>query len=212
MQDFAGLNPADLPTVLAEAATGDERAWKYIVESYGTRVYGFLLRRTRDIELAEELTQETFVKIAEKLNKFSGYKELGKFDAWLFQIAVNRLRDEYRRRSRQARAMGGSASVSDEDGAAWDRMPLRDTSPLSTPLDQVSQQEQIERVRAAVGGLNDDEQEVLYLRHTAGLSFSQIARIVNQPLGTVLARGHRALAKLRKVLSEADPAVVGIEQ
>jgi RNA polymerase sigma-70 factor (ECF subfamily) len=69
-------------------------------------------------------------------------------------------------------------------------------------LERISRAEQVELLREAIAGLNAADQEILALRHTAGLSFAQIAETLGQPLGTVLARGHRALGKLRKLLED----------
>jgi RNA polymerase sigma-70 factor (ECF subfamily) len=60
--------------------------------------------------------------------------------------------------------------------------------------------EQLSAVKLAVEQLSESDREIVYLRHTAGLTFAQIAETLEQPIGTVLARGHRALAKLRKLL------------
>ncbi len=84
---------------LRAAIEGDQSAWRELVESYSGRVYGLLLRQCRNAELAEEITQATFVKIVSKL---PDYDEQGRFEWWLFRIAINRLRDEMRRRKRQA--------------------------------------------------------------------------------------------------------------
>ena len=68
------------------------------------------------------------------------------------------------------------------------------------PFDGASRSEQIELLRRAVAHLSEADQQILHLRHTAGLSYVQIAETLNEPLGTVLARGHRALGKLRQTL------------
>jgi len=206
MQDRVGSSLADLTPVLAKAAAGDAEAWRMLVNGYSRKVYGYLLKRTQNVDLAEELTQATFVKIVEKLNNFKGYKELGRFESWLFRIAVNKLRDEMRRRNRQARAISsymqsgtdersGNQAVSD-----WDRIDVIEDVSSQSPLEQLSMREQIELIKVAVGKLSEEEQEVLYLRHTGGLSFAQIAQVLGQPIGTVLARVHRALNKLRIML------------
>lgn len=77
-------------------------------------------------------------------------------------------------------------------------------TPTEDPLAALDKAEQLERLRAAVETMSEADRQVLHLRHTAGLSFAQIAETLDQPLGTVLARGHRALAKLRKLLAEQD--------
>ena len=68
------------------------------------------------------------------------------------------------------------------------------------PLERVELADEVVRLRAALGKLSEADREVLHLRHTAGLSFPEIAETLEEPLGTVLARGHRALKKLRKLM------------
>ncbi|MCE9589773.1 MAG: sigma-70 family RNA polymerase sigma factor [Planctomycetes bacterium] len=188
---------------LAGASRGDAQSWQSLVEAYSPRVYALIVRQTGDPELAEEITQATFVSLVENLK---GYDESGRFDPWLFRIAMNRLRDEMRRRKRQARTMDMSADNSQEDsewaGVQTRVVDLTGSRAQPTPIDGLAHKEQVEKVRAAVAKLNEADREIIMLRHTAGLSFAEIAESLGQPLGTVLARGHRALGKLRKLLQD----------
>jgi len=206
-----GRKPLELPVeqVLRQAAQGDAGAWRLLVESYGPRVYGLLVNQCRDKDLAEELTQAAFVKVVRKINHSQGgYKEIGRFDAWLFRIAMNGLRDEMRRRKRQARPtdMGpGATSGRDEQTGAWSAVQQSVISggpnPSVDPAEQAIKAEQIQRLQMAIQRLSPADQEIIHLRHSAGLSFAQIADSLDQPLGTVLSRGHRALGKLKKLMT-----------
>lgn len=191
-----------LDQVLAKAARGDNQAWRWLVEAYGKRVYGLLVRQCGDRELAQELTQATFVKIVGHL---AGYQEQGKFEPWLFRIAMNKLRDEMRRRKRQARPMDMTTSR-DEAASAWAASETQVVdgreNDADDPARHAQRHEEIAKVRAAIARLSASDQEILHLRHTAGLGFAEIAKTLKQPLGTVLARGHRALAKLKKLLQD----------
>ena len=198
----------ELDKTLADAAQGSGEAWAKLVRSYSGRVYGLLLKQCRDRELAEELTQETFVKVVQKLTQHDGYREQGKFEPWLFRIAMNNLRDEMRRRGRQARPMdmGPAATASsNENPSAWakaqDGIIAGGPWMPEQPFEQLQRAEQVGLLKQAIASLSDADQEVLHLRHTAGLSFAQIAETLDQPLGTVLARGHRALGKLKKLMN-----------
>ena len=113
----------------------------------------------------------------------------------LFRSDMSESRDE---------AATGQAGWSGEDQLT----EMRRGGLPSGPAELVSQGEEIEILKSAVAELNEADREILYLRHTAGLSFAEIATSLGQPLGTVLARGHRALGKLRKLLEERglDPS------
>lgn len=171
-----------LEATLQRAAVGDESAWRQLVETYTPRVYGLIRAQCGNADLAEEITQSTFCTIVAKIGR---YAELGRFESWLFRIAMNRLRDEMRRRKRQANpvqsetlmGLAGAAKVADNPDP-----------------------EEAQVLRAALARLSDADRRVVHLRHFAGLSFAQIAQVLGEPLGTVLARQHRALKKLRQLL------------
>jgi len=190
---------------LKQAAAGEEQAWRDLVHGYSVRVYGLLVRQCGDRELAEELTQATFVRVFRRL---ADYQELGRFEPWLFRIATNLLRDELRRRQRQATPVsaGGENHRSDRTGGETHPEMAQLASPQQGPLEQLEKAEQLQRLREMVDQMSEADREILHLRHTAGLSFPQIAETLEQPLGTVLARAHRALGKLRKMMGRADPA------
>ena len=222
--DHQSADRAQLAALVQRAADGDASAWRDLVERYSRRVVGLIFRQCGDRDLAEEITQAAFVKVLQAMTPAqpttptqppaAGYAERGRFEPWLFRVAMNLLRDEMRRRKRQARPMdmtpgaGAGATASTEDGAsAWaavesgrDRIVRGSPSQPPQPLETLSQREQLTILRRAVAQLGEADAQIIHLRHTAGLSFPQIAETLDQPLGTVLARGHRALKKLRKIM------------
>ncbi len=172
---------------LKAAARGDQTAWRQIIEEMSPRVFGLLRARCKDPDLAEELTQSVFVTVAEKL---TAYVESGKFESWVFRIAMNRLRDEMRRRGRQAAPMPDEAL---DSGSVREQASGTDGYRTVDPAER----DQLER---ALAGLTQQDREIVDLRFIAGLSFAQIAAMLDEPLGTLLARHHRALAKLRTAI------------
>ncbi|TVQ53019.1 MAG: RNA polymerase sigma factor [Phycisphaerales bacterium] len=180
---------SELQQRLDRAASGDQRAWQEIVEEYGPRVFGLLRAQCGDVDLAEEIAQSTFCTIASKI---ASYTELGKFEAWLFRIAMNRLRDEMRRRKRQARPVEEQSLIG-MAGAGPDASE-----------DERPDADQLRQLREGVARLSDAEQKVLHLRYHSELSFKQIAEVLEQPLGTILARQHRALKKLESFLGPQE--------
>lgn len=181
----AGSETGDaLASLVARAALGEERAWEELVRLYAGRVYALAQSRLRRPDLAEEITQSVFVTLATKL-KDQQYDEQGRFEPWLFRVTMNRVRDTARRLKRQAGMLdpgvieGMVSSQAVRTGADTD-----DTASL----------------RLALETLNDADREVIELRHHGRMGFKEIAELLGEPVGTVLARHHRALRKLRSVL------------
>ncbi len=174
-----------LQATLRRAAQGDDAAWRLLVETYAARVFGLIRAQCGNEDLAQEITQSTFCTVVVKIEQ---YTELGKFESWLFRIAMNRLRDEMRRRKRQANP------VRDDTLAGLVGADVRaDQAGVADP-------DELRALRAAMARLSEADLRVIQLRHYGGLSFAQIAQVLGQPLGTVLARQHRALKKLRQLL------------
>ncbi len=173
-----------LEETLQQAAGGDERAWRSIIEQFSHRVFGYLRANCGDPELAEEIAQSVFCTVVKKLPE---YTELGKFEQWLFRIAMNRLRDEMRRRKRHAIPME-QPTLTALAGASQETVAGPDESGHLAALQR------------AMNQLSPEDQRIVHLRHHGGLSFKQIANLLDQPLGTVLARQHRALKKLRELM------------
>lgn len=179
-----------LEDLLRRAADGDEEAWRQILELYAPRVHGLLRAQCGNSDLAEEITQSTFCTIVTKLRH---YTEQGRFESWLFRIAMNRLRDEMRRRTRHA--------VNVEEGSL---IGLAGPAPSDAGPDDPDAPE-LQRLRAAMQRLPDADRTIIQLRHHGELSFRQIAEVLDQPIGTVLARQHRALKKLRDLMGADEP-------
>lgn len=183
-QPDASPDDAHVRALVVRAGEGNEDAWRELVDAYARRVYGLLRSKACDPERAEEITQSVFVTVARVLGN-GQYTEQGRFDAWLFRVAMNRLRDDARARKRRATHALGDAAAGLE---AEQEAPTPDTGGLL----------------AALEGLAPADREVIELRHRADMSFKQIAEVLGQPLGTVLARHHRALRKLRTTLEAAN--------
>jgi RNA polymerase sigma-70 factor (ECF subfamily) len=174
----------EVERLLKLAAEGDSAAWRAIVSLYAPRVYGILRAQCRDEELAEEIAQSTFCTLAAKI---ASYVESGRFESWLFRIAMNRLRDEMRRRARHARTAGEET---------FRAVAAREAS--SGGLDEGVRL----KLEAALSRLSEGDREVIELRHTGGMSFRALSDYFEEPIGTLLARHHRALKKLKAMLEE----------
>ncbi len=183
-----------LTSVLAGASRGDASSWETLVELYSRRVFALARSRCNSSELAEEITQSVFVTIAAKLST-GQYSEEGKFEPWIFRVAMNRIRDEVRRRSRHA-------VPTDTDSLG--NMPGLETLP--SPGDQETAASELSALRKAITELSDSDREIIELRHHGQMNFKDMSQLLDEPLGTLLARHHRALRKLKEIIeSQLNP-------
>lgn len=183
---------AEISAILLAAARGDESAWRVLIARYSRRVFALAKSRVRSAELAEEVTQSVFVTVASKLGS-GGYTEQGRFEPWLFRVVMNRVRDEVRRGSRQA---------APTDPAS---MPVVAVDGRGAGVDPAV----LESLRGALGRLSEQDREVIELRHHGQMSFKAMADLLGEPLGTLLARHHRALKKLHGLIAGPDGADEG---
>jgi RNA polymerase sigma-70 factor, ECF subfamily len=152
--------------VLRKAQRGDERAFSLIVRAYEVPVFNYVMRLVGDRALAEDLTQEVFIRVFQGLPKFS---LRSKFTTWLFQVTKNRVLDELRASERRPRAL----------------VAIDDAPPLEVIDAPVEQLETIQALWAAVDELNTDLKMALLLRDVVGLSYNEIADSLDTTLATV---------------------------
>ena len=172
---------------------GDPGALDELISRYKGPLYAYLLRLARDRDAADDLLQEVFVKVIKKLG---AYGEEDKFSAWLYTVAHHAVMDHFRAGARRR-----EDSLYAADG---DARPLADTlaSREPSPEDAFASAESAGALEAAFARLSPEQREVFLLRHYSELSFREIADILKVPIGTVLARMSRALAKMRQELGE----------
>jgi RNA polymerase sigma-70 factor, ECF subfamily len=180
----------DLAAVLERAKGGDDEAWRVIVRHYAPRVFALVYSRCRDRTQAEDITQGVMASVAVHVCK-GAYTEQGKFEPWLFRVAMNRARDLARSKARSARLFGARSGSEHLEQVADQRPPAQDGT--SAPG--------VKALRDALQLLTAQDREVIELRHHAGLTFQAMAEVLEEPLGTLLARHHRALHKLRTLLA-----------
>jgi len=180
-----------LSAIIADAQRGDAGALDALVDCYSARLYGFFLRLVGHRQDAEDLMQEAFLRVVRML---SSYVDDGRFEAWLFRIAANLVRDRIRR----ARVRPTLVRASDDDPD--DDPFLSAVHPDAEPGRPVELGEDLDRLQAALLQLSAGEREVITLRYCSQLSFKEIADTLDIPLGTALARSHRGLLHLRKIM------------
>jgi RNA polymerase sigma-70 factor (ECF subfamily) len=168
--------------ILRKAQQGDERAFSIILRTYETPVYNYVLRLTGDKALAEDLTQEVFLRVYQGLPRFS---LRCKFTTWLFQVTKNRVLDELRAKERRP-----LASVN-----------IDDVPPLEAVDQPVERVEAIDALWRAVNDLNVDLKMALLLRDVVGLSYNEIADSLEITLATVKWRIFKAREEVQLALA-----------
>jgi RNA polymerase sigma-70 factor (ECF subfamily) len=159
-------------------------------------LYGYFFRATGSHHDAEDLLSELMLRLVRRL---ADYDDRGRFEPWLFSIAANLVRDRIRRS--KARPATTSLDVDSEEGANM----ADGLSGPAAPADAGLMQAEIGAVlAAALNKLDESSRQMVLLRHFGELSFKEIAGIFDCPVGTVLARVHRALKALRRTLESYD--------
>lgn len=169
--------------VLRKAQKGDERAFTLIVRAYEAPVFNYVLRMVGSRSLAEDLTQDVFLRVFQGLR---GYSARAKFTTWLFQVAKNRVVDELRSEERRPRAL-----------------VMIDDAPQLEMIDPpIELKEAIEVLWLAVEELSPDLREALLLRDVAGLSYNEIADTLEVTLATVKWRIFKAREEVQQALED----------
>jgi RNA polymerase sigma factor (sigma-70 family) len=179
--------PADAKLVRTYLS-GNDRAFENLFKRYERPLFSFILKFVRDRQVAEDIFQQTWMKV---LNGLNGYEEKGKFSSWLFGIANNCCIDHSRKETRSK--VDGRTSAEGMDMLEGD-----DCNPESTFL----KQEETEWLEKAIQTLPMEQKEVVLLRLHGQLPFKEIARVLESPLNTVLGRMHYAVRNLRKAIDQ----------
>jgi RNA polymerase sigma-70 factor (ECF subfamily) len=168
--------------VLRKAQRGDERAFSLILRAYETPVFNYVLRLVGgNRSLAEDLTQEVFLRVYQGLPKFS---LRSKFTTWLFQVTKNRVLDELRASERRPRSV----------------VAIDDIAPLEVLDAPIERLEEIDALWRAIEDLSTDLKMALLLRDVVGLSYTEIADSLEITLATVKWRIYKAREEVQLAL------------
>jgi RNA polymerase sigma-70 factor (ECF subfamily) len=189
-----GPTLSDQEVVLA-ARRGSDAAYRELVRRYERPLFSLIYRMVRDRELAEDLTQETFIKA---LNALASYRPEFKFSSWIFKIANNAAIDQLRRREVNTLSLDGSPTAETPD--AVEATALQVSSKGETPLDELEAREVGSAIEIAIAKLRPEYRSCIMLRHVEGLAYEEIAASLDLPLGTVKTYIHRARNELRQYL------------
>jgi len=174
---------------------GDHSSLENLISRHQNRVYAYVLMITKNKELADDLFQDTFIKVINTIRAGS-YNEEGKFLQWVMRIAHNLIIDHFRKSNR----IPVVDNSKNEDFDIFDNLNIMEES-----IEDRIITEQIHKdVRKLIELLPAEQREVLYMRHYAEMSFKDIAEVTDVSINTALGRMRYALINLRKLISEKN--------
>jgi RNA polymerase sigma-70 factor (ECF subfamily) len=182
----SALNASDL-LLVEKTLAGDQRAFELLVIKYQSRIQRLIGRMVRDVDLVEDIAQETFIRAYRALHQFRGDAQ---FYTWLYRIAVNTAKKSLMDLKHQPTVLEGGFSAGDDE----DETSQRRNEPTSeeTPESVLAAKEIGNVVNAAMEALPDDLRQAVTLREIEGLTYDEIAVIMDCPIGTVRSRIFRA--------------------
>ena len=190
--DLANLPDAD---VVALAQQGRELAYRELIRRYERPVFSLVIRMVRDRATAEDLAQETFIKV---LNHIDKYVPEFKFSSWLFKIANNLAIDHLRKRQLPTVSIDGAPDAT--TASQVEATAFEIASGDESALDELEARELGSAIERAIARLRPEYRSCIMLRHVEGRSYEEIAATLDLPLGTVKTYIHRARHELRKAL------------
>lgn len=182
------MDSGDEPEIIRRCRSGDEKAYRELIQRYQRQVYSVALRMLRRHEDAEDLVQETFVRMFKALDRYDPERP---FPAWLFTIASRLCIDHLRRRKVRP------ISLTQHDAEENEEWTLEVEDPGLKPDETAVHHEEEGRTQDLIDSLPEHYRIVVIMRHQQDLSYEEIAEALHLPLGTVKARIHRARALLK---------------
>jgi RNA polymerase sigma-70 factor (ECF subfamily) len=193
---------ADAPLV-DRAKRGDQRAFEMLVVKYQRRIERLIGRMIRDADLVQDVAQESFIRAYRALPQFRGDSA---FYTWLYRIAVNTAKKMLLELKRDplVTESARAGSTQDDETSRFENEP----SDAETPESALASKQIAATVNAAIDALSDDLRQAITLREIEGLSYEEIAELMNCPIGTVRSRIFRAreaiAARLRPLLGTRE--------
>ena len=184
--------------LIARCRKKDLVAFQQLVERYRDRLMAFIYSMVRNYHLAEDIFQETFIRVYRKAHRFrAGYP----FKTWLYTIAANLCRDELRRVKRKPTVeLDASVAGPEEDGGRSRMESLKSGGP--TPREAAGARELEEIFRKELAELSPEHRQVVIMNRVMGLKYREIAEVLGIPSGTVRSRIHYAIEYLKKKMEK----------
>jgi RNA polymerase sigma-70 factor (ECF subfamily) len=183
------MSEADADALLVERVKrGDVRAFEMLVVKYQRRIERLIGRMVRDTDLVQDIAQESFIRAYRALPQFRGESA---FYTWLYRIAVNTAKKSLMDLKRDPLVTESALAGRDDEGDETSRVE-NELSDGETPEALLASKEVAQAVNAAIGALSEDLRQAITLREIEGLSYEEIAEVMNCPIGTVRSRIFRA--------------------
>ncbi len=181
-------------TLVQAYIKGDQSAIETLINRHRSKVYTYILLTIKNQPLAEDLFQETFIKVIQSL-RGGKYRDNGRFLSWVIRIAHNLIIDHFRKEKQM-----NSVSNDDSEVDLFNSKKLSDEN-----IEELIINSQIKtEIRTLINELPNDQREVVLLRHYGGLSFKEIADQTDVSINTALGRMRYALINLRKLIKEKN--------
>jgi RNA polymerase sigma-70 factor (ECF subfamily) len=191
---MGGMSVNFVETRLAKLArNGDRRAFSELVDLYKDKIYHLAYRMLHNVQEAEDVVQETFLRVYTNLNR---YDETQKFSTWIYRIGTNLCIDRLRKRKA---SYSLDAEVNDSEGSDWYSMLASNDR---TPEGELLLSETQEQVRRAIDSLPEKYKSAVILRYLHDMSLQEISEVLDMPVTTVKTRVHRGREYLRERLEK----------
>lgn len=178
--------------LVVKFVNGDAQAIETLIHRYKTKVYTYILLTVRDQQLAEDIFQDTFLKVIKSLTE-GRYQENGRFLQWVMRIAHNLVIDYYRHEKQM-----NTVSSEKYEFDLFNSQKFSD----QTIEEEIIEYQITKDIRRLIDELPADQKEIILLRHYGGLSFKEIADQTNVSINTALGRMRYALINLRKIIKD----------
>lgn len=173
---------------------GDQNSLEILINRHKSRIFSYILLIVKNQELAEDIFQETFIKVIRSLKR-GKYVENGKFVSWVLRIAHNLIIDHFRKVKLQGMVSNDSTDVDIFNSQKFSEDTIED----QMVVDQI-----LNDVKGLIKELPEDQQQVIYMRHYMGLSFKEIAEQTGVSINTALGRMRYALINMRKLIEKKN--------
>lgn len=189
------VQPLSDKELIGKYLQGNHASLEKLISRHQNRIFAYILMIVKNKELADDLFQDTFIKVINTIRAGS-YNEEGKFLQWVMRIAHNLIIDHFRK-SKRIPVIDNSKN---EDFNIFDTLNIMEQSVEDRLITEQIHQD----VRNLIELLPDEQKEVLFMRHYAEMSFKDIAEVTDVSINTALGRMRYALINLRKLIEEKN--------